>query len=195
MYKIVKSTFDRLLALLLLLLLFPLLVLLVLFLGVFKQERPGKNGIIFTIYKVRTMVKQIERDGVKLSDAERMTAVGRWVRKLSLDELPQLWNVLKGDMSFIGPRPLLPKYLPLYNEEQKKRHNVRPGITGWAQVNGRNLISWSEKFNFDLYYVNHISFLLDMKILIMTINKVIKREGINSGENITMGEFKGNLDD
>ncbi len=141
------------------------------------------------------MVKQIERDGVKLSDAERMTAVGRWVRKLSLDELPQLWNVLKGDMSFIGPRPLLPKYLPLYNEEQKKRHNVRPGITGWAQVNGRNLISWSEKFNFDLYYVNHISFLLDMKILIMTINKVIKREGINSGENITMGEFKGNLDD
>lgn len=195
MYKIVKFTFDRLLALLLLLLLFPLLVLLVLFLGVFKQERPGKNGIIFTIYKVRTMVKQIERDGVKLSDAERMTAVGRWVRKLSLDELPQLWNVLKGDMSFIGPRPLLPKYLPLYNEEQKKRHNVRPGITGWAQVNGRNLISWSEKFNFDLYYVNHISFLLDMKILIMTINKVIKREGINSGENITMGEFKGNLDD
>jgi lipopolysaccharide/colanic/teichoic acid biosynthesis glycosyltransferase len=195
LYKIVKSTFDRLLALLLLLLLFPLLVLLVLFLGVFKQERPGKNGIIFTIYKVRTMVKQIERDGVKLSDAERMTAVGRWVRKLSLDELPQLWNVLKGDMSFIGPRPLLPKYLPLYNEEQKKRHNVRPGITGWAQVNGRNLISWSEKFNFDLYYVNHISFLLDMKILIMTINKVIKREGINSGENITMGEFKGNLDD
>lgn len=141
------------------------------------------------------MVKQIERDGVKLSDAERMTAVGRWVRKLSLDELPQLWNVLKGDMSFIGPRPLLPKYLPLYNEEQKKRHNVKPGITGWAQVNGRNLISWSEKFNFDLYYVNHISFLLDMKILIMTINKVIKREGINSGENITMGEFKGNLDD
>ncbi len=195
MYKIVKSTFDRLLALLLLLLLFPLLVLLVLFLGVFKQERPGKNGIIFTIYKVRTMVKEIERDGVKLSDAERMTKVGRWVRKLSLDELPQLWNVLKGDMSFIGPRPLLPKYLPLYNQEQKKRHNVRPGITGWAQVNGRNLISWSEKFNFDLYYVNHISFLLDMKILIMTINKVIKREGINSGENITMGEFKGNLDD
>lgn len=141
------------------------------------------------------MVKEIERDGVKLSDAERMTKVGRWVRKLSLDELPQLWNVLKGDMSFIGPRPLLPKYLPLYNQEQKKRHNVRPGITGWAQVNGRNLISWSEKFNFDLYYVNHISFLLDMKILIMTINKVIKREGINSGENITMGEFKGNLDD
>lgn len=191
MYKIVKSTFDRLLALLLLLLLSPLIVLLVLFLGVFKQERPGRNGIVFTIYKIRTMVKQIERDGVKLSDAERMTAVGRWVRKLSLDELPQLWNVLKGDMSFIGPRPLLPKYLPLYNEEQKKRHNVKPGITGWAQVNGRNLISWSEKFNFDLYYVNHISFLLDMKILIMTINKVIKREGINSGENITMGEFNG----
>lgn len=191
-YLVVKRCLDIMVSFFLLIVLSPFYFITINQLNLlFKQERIGKNGIIFTIYKVRTMVKQIERDGVKLSDAERMTAVGRWVRKLSLDELPQLWNVLKGDMSFIGPRPLLPKYLPLYNEEQKKRHNVKPGITGWAQVNGRNLISWSEKFNFDLYYVNHISFLLDMKILIMTINKVIKREGINSGENITMGEFNG----
>ena len=138
------------------------------------------------------MILQTEKHGRKLSDSERITPLGKWVRKLSLDELPQLWNVLKGDMSFVGPRPLLPKYLPLYNEEQLKRHYVKPGITGWAQVNGRNLISWSEKFKMDIYYVNNISFMLDVKILILTIQKVIKREGINSSDNITMGEFNGN---
>lgn len=137
------------------------------------------------------MILQTEKHGRKLSDSERITPLGKWVRKLSLDELPQLWNVLKGDMSFVGPRPLLPKYLPLYNEEQIKRHYVKPGITGWAQVNGRNLISWSEKFKMDIYYVNNISFMLDVKILILTIQKVIKREGINSSDNITMGEFNG----
>lgn len=137
------------------------------------------------------MILQTEKHGRKLSDAERITPLGKWVRKLSLDELPQLWNVLKGDMSFVGPRPLLPKYLPLYNEEQLKRHYVKPGITGWAQVNGRNLISWSEKFKMDIYYVNNISFMLDVKILILTIQKVIKREGINSSDNLTMGEFNG----
>ncbi len=130
-------------------------------------------------------------NGIKLKDAERLTSIGRIIRKLSLDELPQLWNVLKGEMSFVGPRPLLPKYLPLYSTEQAKRHNVRPGITGLAQVNGRNAISWEEKFRYDVYYVDHISFFLDLKVLWFTVMKVLKREGINSSENITMGEFNG----
>lgn len=130
-------------------------------------------------------------NGIKLKDAERLTSIGRIIRKLSLDELPQLWNVVKGEMSFVGPRPLLPKYLPLYSTEQAKRHNVRPGITGLAQVNGRNAISWEEKFRYDVYYVDHISFFLDLKVLWFTVMKVLKREGINSSENITMGEFNG----
>ncbi len=170
----------------------PILFLLIVILGVFKQERPGKNGEIFTIYKIRTMSKITHVNGIKLKDAERLTSIGRIIRKLSLDELPQLWNVVKGEMSFVGPRPLLPKYLPLYSSEQAKRHNVRPGITGWAQVNGRNAISWEEKFKYDVYYVDHISLLLDLKVLWFTVIKVLKREGINSSENITMGEFKGN---
>ncbi len=170
----------------------PILFLLIVILGVFKQERPGKNGEIFTIYKIRTMSKITHVNGIKLKDAERLTSIGRIIRKLSLDELPQLWNVVKGEMSFVGPRPLLPKYLPLYSSEQAKRHNVRPGITGWAQVNGRNAISWEEKFRYDVYYVDHISFFLDLKVLWFTVMKVLKREGINSSENITMGEFKGN---
>jgi undecaprenyl phosphate N,N'-diacetylbacillosamine 1-phosphate transferase len=170
----------------------PILFLLIVILGVFKQERPGKNGEIFTIYKIRTMSKVTHVNGIKLKDAERLTSIGRIIRKLSLDELPQLWNVVKGEMSFVGPRPLLPKYLPLYSSEQAKRHNVRPGITGWAQVNGRNTISWEEKFKYDVYYVDHISLLLDLKVLWLTVMKVLKREGINSSENITMGEFKGN---
>lgn len=138
------------------------------------------------------MSKVTHVNGIKLKDAERLTSIGRIIRKLSLDELPQLWNVVKGEMSFVGPRPLLPKYLPLYSSEQAKRHNVRPGITGWAQVNGRNAISWEEKFKYDVYYVDHISLLLDLKVLWFTVIKVLKREGINSSENITMGEFKGN---
>lgn len=186
---------DRLLAFLMLILLFPVIIFLILLLGVFKQERPGKNGVIFTIYKIRTMIQQTELNGRKLSDSERMTPIGKWVRKLSLDELPQLWNVLKGDMSFIGPRPLLPRYLSLYSNEQFRRHEVKPGITGWAQINGRNLIGWSEKFNLDIYYVNNISFTLDILIIFLTIQKVIKREGINSNDNVTMGEFKGNINE
>ena len=138
------------------------------------------------------MSKVTHVNGIKLKDAERLTSIGRIIRKLSLDELPQLWNVVKGEMSFVGPRPLLPKYLPLYSSEQAKRHNVRPGITGWAQVNGRNTISWEDKFKYDVYYVDHISLLLDLKVLWLTVMKVLKREGINSSENITMGEFKGN---
>ncbi len=138
------------------------------------------------------MSSETHVNGIKLKDAERLTSVGRIIRKLSLDELPQLWNVVKGEMSFVGPRPLLPKYLPLYSTEQAKRHNVRPGITGLAQVNGRNAISWEEKFRYDVYYVDHISFFLDLKVLWFTVMKVLKREGINSSENITMGEFKGN---
>ncbi len=137
------------------------------------------------------MSSETHVNGIKLKDAERLTSVGRIIRKLSLDELPQLWNVVKGEMSFVGPRPLLPKYLPLYSTEQAKRHNVRPGITGLAQVNGRNAISWEEKFRYDVYYVDHISFFLDLKVLWFTVMKVLKREGINSSENITMGEFNG----
>ena len=137
------------------------------------------------------MSKVTHVNGIKLKDVERLTSIGRIIRKLSLDELPQLWNVVKGEMSFVGPRPLLPKYLPLYSSEQAKRHNVRPGITGWAQVNGRNAISWEEKFKYDVYYVDHISLLLDLKVLWLTVMKVLKREGINSSENITMGEFNG----
>jgi undecaprenyl phosphate N,N'-diacetylbacillosamine 1-phosphate transferase len=192
LYKFFKRLIDFAAALSLLIILCPILILLILILGVFKQERPGKNGEIFTIYKIRTMSKVTHVNGIKLKDVERLTSIGRIIRKLSLDELPQLWNVVKGEMSFVGPRPLLPKYLPLYSSEQAKRHNVRPGITGWAQVNGRNTISWEEKFKYDVYYVDHISLLFDLKVLWLTVMKVLKREGINSSENITMGEFKGN---
>ncbi len=192
MYKFFKRLIDFAAALSLLVILFPILISLILILGVFKQERPGKNGEIFTIYKIKTMSTTTHVNGIKLKDAERLTSIGRIIRKLSLDELPQLWNVVKGEMSFVGPRPLLPKYLPLYSTEQAKRHNVRPGITGLAQVNGRNAISWEEKFRYDVYYVDHISFFLDLKVLWFTVMKVLKREGINSSENITMGEFKGN---
>ena len=191
MYNFFKRLIDFLAALSLLIFLCPILFLLIVILGVFKQERPGKNGEIFTIYKIRTMSKVTHVNGIKLKDVERLTSIGRIIRKLSLDELPQLWNVVKGEMSFVGPRPLLPKYLPLYSSEQAKRHNVRPGITGWAQVNGRNAISWEEKFKYDVYYVDHISFFLDLKVLWFTVMKVLKREGINSSENITMGEFNG----
>ena len=158
----------------------------------FVQERPGKNGKIFKIYKLRTMILETERDGEPLSDMERMTKTGRIIRKCSFDELPQLLNVLKGEMSFVGPRPLLISYLPLYSKEQMRRHDVRPGISGWAQVNGRNELTWEQKFERDVWYVDHVSFRLDMKILYMTIRNVLNHSGINAGVGETMELFKGN---
>ena len=158
----------------------------------FTQDRPGKNGKVFKLIKFKTMSDKRDAQGNLLPDAERITKVGKWVRSTSLDELPQLINVLKGDMSLIGPRPLLIKYLPLYSETQKRRHEVKPGITGWAQVNGRNAISWNKKFEYDVWYVDHLSFLLDCKIVWRTIKKVIIREGISSDTSVTMEPFKGN---
>ncbi|NLT49469.1 MAG: sugar transferase, partial [Ignavibacteria bacterium] len=154
--------------------------------------RPGFNARPFILYKLRTMNNSLYLYGEQLPDAERLTKVGSIIRKLSLDELPQLFNVIKGDMSLVGPRPLLMEYLPLYNEEQKRRHDVKPGITGWAQVNGRNAISWEEKFNLDVWYVDNISFMLDMKILFLTVLKVFRREGISAQGQATMEKFKGN---
>lgn len=158
----------------------------------FFQSRPGKNERIFKIVKFKTMNDKKDKNGNLLSDAERLTKIGGFVRKTSLDEIPQLINVLKGDMSLIGPRPLLIQYLPLYNEVQKRRHEVRPGITGWAQVNGRNAISWQQKFEYDVWYVDNISLWLDIKILFLTIKKVFVREGISQDGQVTMEVFKGN---
>lgn len=158
----------------------------------FLQERPGKAGEIFKVIKFKTMTDERDTDGNLLPDDKRLTRVGRFVRSTSIDELPQLINVLKGDMALIGPRPLLPQYLPLYSKEQARRHEVRPGITGWAQVNGRNAISWNKKFELDVWYVEHCSFLLDLKIIFLTIRKVFVREGINSGASATMEPFTGN---
>jgi undecaprenyl phosphate N,N'-diacetylbacillosamine 1-phosphate transferase len=157
----------------------------------FRQLRPGYKEKIFGIYKFRTMTNEVDANGELLPDEERLKGIGKFIRTTSLDELPQLFNVLKGEMSFIGPRPLLVEYLSLYNEEQKKRHDVKPGITGWAQVNGRNAISWEQKFEYDLWYVYNQSFLLDLKILWMTFLKVIKRSDISSNTNVTMEKFKG----
>ena len=158
----------------------------------FFQERPGKSGKIFKVVKFKTMTDERDANGNLLSDADRLTRVGRFVRSTSLDELPQLWNVIKGDMSLIGPRPLLSQYLPLYSPEQARRHEVRPGITGWAQVNGRNSITWKQKFEHDVWYVDNISFILDMRIIYLTIKNVIKRDGINSATCATMEYFNGN---
>ena len=158
----------------------------------FTQKRPGKNEKLFTIIKFKTMNDKKDKNGGLLPDAQRLTGTGKIIRATSLDELPQLINVLKGDMSLIGPRPLLPEYLPLYNEFQKQRHLVKPGITGWAQVNGRNAISWQEKFEYDVYYVKNCSFALDLKIMLMTIRKVFLRKGINNKNSVTMHRFKGN---
>ena len=158
----------------------------------FYQERPGRDARIFKVVKFKTMTDERDADGKLLPDAQRLTKVGRFVRSTSIDELPQLINVLKGDMSFIGPRPLLPKYLELYSPEQMRRHMVRPGITGWAQVHGRNAISFTERFIYDVWYVDHISFLLDVKIIVMTILKVFKREGISAEGQATTEAFNGN---
>ena len=200
MYKtIIKSVIDFCIALLGLVILSPLFVLVTIGLFIsnngrpfFIQKRTGKNGKIFTIIKFKTMNDKKDAAGNLLSDAERLTKIGSLVRKTSLDEIPQLLNVLKGHMSIVGPRPLLPEYLPLYNETQKRRHEVKPGITGWAQVNGRNAISWQKKFDFDVWYVDNVSFILDCKIVYLTIKKVFKREGITADNSVSAEAFKGN---
>ncbi len=200
MYRsLFKPLLDRLGALLLLTLLSPLLLVLILLIRIklgtpilFKQERPGKDEKPFTIYKFRTMNDQKDSKGELLPDEERLTPLGKFIRSLSLDELPQLLNVLKGEMSFIGPRPLLTEYLPLYNETQKKRHKVTPGITGWAQVNGRNAITWEKKFELDVYYVEHISWKLDLKIIMMTLQKIIRRSDISQEGHATVEKFNAN---
>lgn len=158
----------------------------------FLQERPGKGGKIFRVIKFKTMTDERDADGNMLPDAQRLTKVGRFVRSTSIDELPQLWNVLKGDMSLIGPRPLLVQYLPLYSPEQARRHEVRPGITGWAQCHGRNAISWEKKFELDVWYVDHISFVTDCKVILTTIKKVLGCENISSATSATMEPFNGN---
>jgi lipopolysaccharide/colanic/teichoic acid biosynthesis glycosyltransferase len=159
----------------------------------FTQERPGLKGRVFRIYKYKTMTDERDAYGRLLPDADRLTPVGRFVRSTSLDELPQLWNVLRGDMSLIGPRPLLVQYLPLYSPEQARRHDVRPGITGWAQCHGRNAISWGEKFALDVWYVDHLTFLTDLKVIFITINKVLRRADISQSEGmVSMPRFNGN---
>ena len=157
----------------------------------FRQTRPGRHGKPFQMIKFRTMRDAIDADGRPLPDAERLTKLGRFLRSSSIDELPELWNVLKGDMSLVGPRPLLMEYLPLYSPEQARRHELRPGVTGWAQVNGRNAISWDEKFALDVWYVDNRSLWLDLKIIWLTIRKVIKREGISAAGEATMSKFSG----
>lgn len=193
-----KRLIDFISALVGLLLISPILLVLIGILSIanngkpfFYQARTGKNGNIFTIIKLKTMNDKKDKNGNLLPAIERVTKVGNFCRKYSLDELPQLINIFKGDMSLIGPRPLLPKYLPRYTQTQFRRHEVMPGITGWAQVNGRNAISWEQKFEYDVYYVEHQSFPLDFKILLKTIDKVINRKDINSSENIAMPEFLG----
>lgn len=158
---------------------------------IFKQQRPGKNEKLFFMYKFRTMTEEKNERGQLLSDEKRLTKFGVFLRSTSLDELPELWNILKGDMSLVGPRPLLVEYLSLYNEEQRKRHSVRPGLTGFAQVNGRNIISWNEKFELDGQYIENITFLGDLKIVLLTIKKVFIREGISASEHVTVERFTG----
>ncbi len=195
----IKPLLDKLSAFIVLLITSPIILVVILLLAIanrgkvwFKQPRPGKDGAPFNVIKFKTMNDARNEHGELLSDQARLTSIGNLIRKTSLDELPQLINVLKGDMSIVGPRPLLMEYLPRYSEEQKRRHEVKPGITGWAQVNGRNAISWTQKFTYDIWYVDHQSFVLDLKILILTIAKVFKAEGISSSASVTMEKFKGN---
>ncbi len=201
MYKLfIKYLLDFTLSLLGLMFFSPLLIVVLLLLVIssgnlkifFIQQRPGKNAKIFKLIKLRTMNDKRDIHGYLLPDNQRITGVGRIIRSLSIDELPQLINILKGDMSLVGPRPLLIEYLPLYSHEQARRHEIRPGITGWAQVNGRNAISWKKKFEYDVWYVDNISFWLDMKILYLTVKKVFVRDGINASENVTMEPYNGN---
>lgn len=200
MYKsFFKRVIDFILSLLTLAILWPILLVITIWLhfankgagAFFLQERPGKNGKIFKVVKFKTMTDERDAEGNLLPDADRLTNVGRFVRSTSIDELPQLINVVKGDMALIGPRPLLSQYLPLYSEEQARRHEVRPGITGWAQCHGRNAISWTEKFKLDVWYVDHCSFLTDLKVIGITIKKVLVRDGISQEGNATMEAFNG----
>lgn len=199
MYRLfVKRLLDFVLSLIALIILSPVILIVALLVKIklgspvlFKQERPGKNEKIFKMYKFRTMTDEKDQDGNLLPDDVRLTKFGKVLRSTSLDELPELFNILKGDMSIVGPRPLLVKYLPLYNEYQKHRHDVRPGFTGWAQCNGRNALSWEEKFDLDVYYTKHVSFLLDLRIIFKTIKIVLFREGISSETSVTMEEFRG----
>jgi len=196
----VKRIFDLVITLIGLLLLVPIIILVAALVRLklgpaifFKQARPGLNGEIFNMYKFRTMTNECDKDRNLLIDKLRLTKFGKFLRSASLDELPGLWSVLKGDMSLVGPRPLLVEYLPLYSEKQSRRHEVRPGITGWAQVNGRNAISWDEKFDLDIWYIDNQSIWLDIKILWMTVRKVIVRDGISQSNHVTMDKFKGSL--
>lgn len=198
--KIFKRLIDFIIVLSALLIIWPVLLVIYIWLTIankgagalFFQERPGKNGKIFKVMKFKTMTDERDADGNLLPDERRLTKVGKFVRSTSIDELPQLINVLRGDMALIGPRPLLVQYLSLYSKKQARRHEVRPGITGWAQCNGRNAISWSKKFELDVWYVDHCSFLLDLKIIFLTIKKVLVREGISQEGNATMEAFNGN---
>lgn len=201
MYKhFFKRFFDFWISLIALVCISPILLVVTIWLhfankgagAFFTQERPGRGERIFKVIKFKTMTDERDAEGNLLPDEERLTRVGRFVRSTSIDELPQLWNVLKGEMSFIGPRPLMVNYLPLYTEEQHRRHEVRPGITGWAQVNGRNAISFTERFKYDVYYVDNLSLLLDVKIFFLTVSKVFSRADINSDTSATMEDFNGN---
>ena len=196
--NVIKPVADISVALTVFVILSPLFIVVVILLAIansgkpfFFQSRPGKREKIFKVVKFKTMNDKKDKNGELLPDADRLTPIGRFIRRTSLDEVPQLINVIKGDMSIVGPRPLLVEYLPRYSATQKRRHDVKPGITGWAQVNGRNAISWKQKFEYDIWYVENISFLLDMKILLRTVSKVFKSEGISSGTSATMEKFMG----
>lgn len=197
--KVIKRFFDIILSFMALSILWPVIAVVAILvkckLGspvIFRQRRPGKNEKIFEMYKFRTMTDARDANGELLPDEVRLTKFGKFLRSTSLDELPELWNILKGDMSIVGPRPLLVQYLPLYNEEQKHRHDVRPGLTGWAQVNGRNAISWKKKFEYDVEYVRNLSFFMDVKIIFLTVKTVLIKEGISSESSATMEFFTGN---
>lgn len=193
-----KRSFDFLTSAVALFVLFPLLLIIAIlvriFLGtpiLFAQRRPGLHGRIFTMWKFRTMLEAVAADGKALSDQERLTPFGRWLRATSLDELPELWNILRGEMSLVGPRPLLVEYLGCYSSEQARRHDVRPGLTGWAQINGRNALTWEEKFRLDVWYVDHRNFWFDLKIIALTITRVFRRDGISAAGEATMPRFIG----
>ncbi|MBB1304088.1 sugar transferase [Pseudoalteromonas sp. SR43-5] len=202
MLLMIKYLFDLTVSIIVFLILLPVILLVAVLIRIklgspilFTQDRPGLNGKVFKMMKFRSMLDAKDKHGNLLPDNERMTKFGAFLRSTSLDELPGLFNVIKGDMSLVGPRPLLVQYLPLYNSEQAKRHNVRPGITGWAQVNGRNAIGWDEKFKLDVWYVENKSFLLDIKILLLTVKKVFVREGISADGHVTIEPFKGSNND
>jgi sugar transferase EpsL len=202
MDKFIKEIIDIVFPIIILILFLPIILIIIIVILLdsgfpifFKQQRPGLNEKSFLLLKFRTMIDTYNDNGELLPDEERITSFGRWLRKFSLDELPQFINVLKGDMSIIGPRPLLMEYLPLYNKKQKKRHCVKPGITGWAQVNGRNAVSWEQKFNLDIWYVENWTLILDLKIILLTLIKVLKREGISGKGCETMEKFEGSKEE